>query len=317
MAEKEYDSVRRYVDMWAMPGMHPSNVEFLQKLKTADTNHFNTHMDCVGSVSELNNESGDWEKTHLVGVRTDIWKPDDEELESAVCAMKSRRRKELKKGIKRSGRLNQKQSDRLEEAMADDEVMNLKCDEIETRRLVLKLFKTTSSRTRWVGTIEEVTATEVHNSIGSKRTLITMAVNMPRTSFVTYVQQNHRTFRIPAVYTFAFYDQEQLWNAMIKRQWLSVGADFDLEVNGETIGEVDGRLLSFGYDSYVEIDPHPLAENTQFVDLLTMFASTVGYHRAMRRSIKKRVDAALCGDTHCNIVHDEELRLRHNGRAAA
>ena len=58
---KEPQERRRYVDMWAVPGMHPSNVEFLQKLKTADTNHFTTHMDAVGTVSELNNESGKWE----------------------------------------------------------------------------------------------------------------------------------------------------------------------------------------------------------------------------------------------------------------
>ena len=317
MAEQQYDSVRRYVDMWAMPGMHPSNVDFLQKLKTADTNHFTTHMDCVGTVSEKDQDSGKWVKSHLVGIRTDIWKPDDEELDCALCAMQDRRRAELKKSIKKNGRLSAKQKDRLEEKITEDAIMSMKCDEIETRRLVLKLFKTTTSRTRWVGTIEQVTATEVHNSMGSKRTLLTMAVNLPRTSLVTYIQQNHRTFRIPAVFTFGFYDDEKMWNAMIRRQWFSIGADFDLEVDGEAIGEVDGRLCSFGYDSYVEIDSHPLAENTQFVDLMTLFSASVGYHRAMRRSIKKRIEACMCGESHKSILHDEELRLRHNGRAAA
>lgn len=115
MADQEYEACRRYVDMWAMPGMHPSNVEFLQKLKTADTNHFNTNMDCVGTVSEQDCETGDWQRTHLVGIRTDIWKPDDEELDCALCSMQEKRRKELKQGIKRSGRLNQKQTARLEE----------------------------------------------------------------------------------------------------------------------------------------------------------------------------------------------------------
>ena len=43
--QKKPEERRRYVDMWALPGMHASNVEFLQKLKTADTNHFTTHMD--------------------------------------------------------------------------------------------------------------------------------------------------------------------------------------------------------------------------------------------------------------------------------
>ena len=315
--EKEYESCRRYVDMWAMPGMHPSNIEFLQKLKTADTNHFTTHMDCVGTVSEMDQETGDWERTHLVGIRTDIWKPDDEELDCALGAMQDRRRDEIKKSIKKSGRLTKKQTERLDRELAEDDIMNLKCDEIETRRLVLKLFKTTGTRTRWVGSIEEITAAEIANSMGSKRTLLSFAVNMPRTNFVTNIQQNHRTFRIPAVYTFGYYDEEQLWTGMIKRQWFSIGADFDVEVNGETIGEIDGRLFSFGYDSYIEIDPHPLAEDTKFVDLMTLFATSVGYHRAMRRSVKKRTEATCCGESHKCVLHDEELRLRHNGRAAA
>ena len=58
MGKKEPEECRRYVDMWALPGMHASNVEFMQKLKTADTNHFTTHMDTVGTVSELNVEDG-------------------------------------------------------------------------------------------------------------------------------------------------------------------------------------------------------------------------------------------------------------------
>ena len=71
MAAKEPEGRRRYVDMWALPGMHPSNVELLQKLKTADTNKFTTNMDCVGTVKEQDLESGKWEKSHLIGIRTD------------------------------------------------------------------------------------------------------------------------------------------------------------------------------------------------------------------------------------------------------
>ncbi len=67
----------------------------------------------------------------------------------------------------------------------------------------------------------------------------------------------------------------------------------------------------------MRLDEHPLAGNTHFVDLLTLFTSSVGYHRAMRRSVKRRVKAALAGQSHRNIIEDEELRLRHNGRSAA
>jgi hypothetical protein len=317
MSKKEPEECRRYVDMWALPGMHASNVEFLQKLKTADTNHFTTHMDTVGTVSELNGETRKWEKTHLIGLRTDVWKADADELEDALDVLQHQRKQELKKEIKKHGRLNNKQQKLLDEKLSDDAVMKLESGDIEKRRLVLKLFKTTSERVRWCGTIEQVTTTEIHNSIGSNRSLLTMVVMLPRMDFVTYIQQNHRTFRIPSLFTFGFYDDKRMWNLTLKRRWVSIGADFDVEADGESIGELDGRLFSFGSDSYIDLDAHELAENTRFVDLMTLFTASVGYHKAMRKSVDKRVKATLSGQSHCHVVEDEELRLRHNGRAAA
>lgn len=317
MGKKEPQERRRYVDMWALPGMHPSNVEFMQKLKTADTNHFTTHMDAVGTVSEQNVETGDWEKTHLIGLRTDVWKADGEEMEDALEVIQHQRRQELKKQIKRTGRLSQKQQQLLDQRLEEDQIMKMQSGDIERRRLVLKLFKTTTERVRWCGTIEQVTATEVHNSIGSSRSLLTMVVMLPRSEFVSYVQQNHRTFRIPSIFTLGFYDDRRMWNVVLKRRWISIGADFDIEADGESIGDLDGRLFSFGSDSYINLDAHPLAQNTRLVDLITLFTASTGYHKAMRKSVDRRVEAALAGESHRHVIEDEELRLRHNGRAAA
>lgn len=317
MGENNVKPRRRYVDMWALPGIHASNIELLQKLKTADTNHFNTHMDVVGTVSEQDSETGDWEKTHLVGLRTDVWNADEAELKDALQAMQNQRKRTLKRKIKRNGRLNEKQQLRLDDQLSADDIMNAHAGDIETRRLVLKLFKATTDRLRWCGTIEQVTTSEIHHSLGSKRPLLSMAVLLPRTQLVTDIQQNHRTFRIPSVFSGGFYDDERMWHLVIRRRWVSVGADFDIEIDGEPVGDVDGRLVSFGSDSYINMDSHPLSQNTRFMDLMTLFSASVGYHKAMRKSVKRRVDSALAGKAVLHKICDEELRLRHNGRAAA
>jgi len=303
--------------MWALPGMHPSNFEFLQQLTSADTNQFTTHMDCVGVVSERDLRDGSWARTHLVVIRTDAWKPDEEELKAALDALRSQRRKELKRTVRRSRRLTVKQAKELERKLYDDQIMQLQGGDIVSRRLVLKLFKTTGQRLRWAGTIEQVTASEVHNSIGSNRPLLSFAVMAPRTQLVTRIQQNHRTFRIPSIFTFCFYDEGRMWNLMLRRRWLSMGADFDIQADGRTIGEIDGRLFCFGCDSYVNVDSHPLAKDTRFIDLLTLFACSIGYHKAMRRSVKRRVKAAAAGESYRHVIEDEELRLRQNDRFAA
>ncbi len=222
--------VRRYVDMWALPGVHPTNIEILQQLKTADTHHFTKNMDVVGTVSEQDRESQRWKKTHLLGVRTDIWRPDKKEMTDSLNSLKEKRRLELKKQIKRGGRLDSKQAAQLDEQLEQDLLMQTETGEIEKRRLVLKLFKTTGTRVRWCGTIEEVTTSEVHNSIGSNRTLLTTAVMLPRSEFVTSIQENHRTFRFPSIFTFCFYDDHRMWHLSLKQRWFSLGVDFEVEV---------------------------------------------------------------------------------------
>ncbi len=218
---------------------------------------------------------------------------------------------------KSNGRLNAKQKHRLEGELADDDIMKMQSGDIQTRRLVLKLFRTTGDRVSWAGTIEEITATEVPNSMATGKALISMAVMLSRNDLVTYVQQNHRTFRIPSLFSMGFHDGDQMWNVMLRRYWFSIGADFEIEADGEGIGEIDGKLFSFGSDSHLVIDPHPLSSHRPFVDLVTLFAASVGYHRAIRRSIDARVEAALAGESHRNLIQNEELRLRQNGRAAA
>jgi hypothetical protein len=307
---------RRYVDMWALPGIHPSNNEFLQKLKTADAQQFTKNMDTVGTVSEQNPETKKWSKTHLIGVRTDIWKPDEQEMARSLEVMREKRKEELRRGIKKSGRLNSKQLKSLDEKLEQDDVMSMQSDDIEKRRLVLKLFKTTTSRVRWCGTIEEVTTTEVHNSLGSRKSLLTMAIMLPKTESITTIQQNHRTYRVPSIFSFCYVDDGEVFHLMLRRRWFAIGADFDILCENKSLGLIDGRLFGFGSDSYVNLSDHELSANTPFIDLLTLFAASVGYHAAMRRSIKSRVQANRSGQSHRHLVEDEELRLRNNGRAA-
>jgi hypothetical protein len=255
----------RYVDMWAFINMHPTNIDLLQRLKSADDRQFGANMDVCGSISEQDCQTSDWEKTHIVGIRSDVWKS------------------------------------------------------AEHRRLVMKMFRSTGKRIRWTGTIEEITTREVHNSIGSRRPVLTLAVILPGYEFMVNVQQNHRTFRIPSIFTFCFYDegQDRVWYINLKRKWISFGADFVIESGGQKIGEIDGKLIGFGYNAYIHVDEPTLAQNGRFLDLLTLFAASVGYHRAMRRNIKRRVRAIKSGKVIEHVVEDEEFWLLKNPRRRA
>lgn len=190
---------------------------------------------------------------------------------------------------------------------------------IDKRRLVMKIFKTTGERIRWLGTIEEITTREVHNSLGSKRPVLTLAVILPGYEYLVNVQQNHRTFRIPSIFTFCFHDEreDRVWYINLKRKWISIGADFVIESGGQKIGEIDGKLIGLGYNAYIHVDEPSLAKNRRFMDLLTLFTTSVGYHRAIRKSIRRRVHAIRSGKPIEHIIEDEEFWLLKNPRRRA
>ena len=309
----------RYVDMWLLPGIHPTNIDLLQRLKSADDRQFGTGMDVCGTVAEQDAKTGRWGITNVVGIRSDIWSPGKDELQRTLNALQRERREQVKDNIKSSGRLSTAQSKLLEHKLQDDAVMNLEAGDIQKRRLVMKLFRNTGERLRWVGTIEELTAWEISNSIGSRRCLLSMAVILPDQDFVTFIQQNHRTLRIPAVYSCCFHDarNDRVWHISLKRKWFSIGADFIVEAEGREIGKIDGQLIGFGYNAYVELSEPLLAKNRQFVDLLSLFATTVSYHRAMRKSIARRMKSTQNGDSGRHIIEDEEMGLMRNPRSRA
>lgn len=104
-----------------------------------------------------------------------------------------------------------------------------------------------------------------------------------------------------------------MWYVEIKRRWFSFGADFVVEAQGKRIGFIDGKLLSIGSDSHIYIYEPTLAANNQFMDLLTLFAASVGYHRTMRKHIKRRINS-LQGGQLCHMIEDEEFSLLRNPR---
>ena len=312
-------NVYRFVDMWAFIGMHPTNIELLQRLKTADDRQFGANMDVCGDISQQDAETGKWEENHIIGIRSDIWDPDEQELQKRLNSLKNDRKEQLRREIKRRGRLDKKQSYVLGRRLNRDPVMRMKPSDLSYRRLVMKMFRSTGEQIRWVGSIEEITTNEVHNSIGCGRPALSLAVLLPGYEYVVRIQQNHRFWRIPSTFTFSFLDEDEnrIRYVAIKRKWVSFGADFDIISGGKKIGLIDGRLIGFGYNAQIRIDDPELADNRRFLDLITLFTATVGHHRKMRKSVKRRVRAALAGASFQHVVEDEEFWLLKNPRRRA
>lgn len=309
--------MHRYVDMWALMGLHPANIELLQKLKRAEDQRFSPNMDVCGTISERDPKSGNWNQTHMVGLRTDIWNPDPNQQSRILKRLQSEREIQLRKEIKRSGQLSSSQRKNLDRQLAQDPVLKMTPQEIENRRLVIKLFSSNHDNIRWTGTMEEVVSRELHNSLGTKKSVLSFVTLLQGYQYMTSLQENKRTFRIPSIFSFNYYDEQQnrMWYLKIKRKWISIGADFIVESQNQVIGEIDGALIGLGYNAHVYLYEPSLAKDRQLMDLLTLFATSVGYQPAIRRSLRRRLQATKRGLCVQNIIEDEEFRLLKNPRA--
>ncbi len=309
---------RRYVDMWAFMGAHPTNLELFQRLKSGDDRQFGVNMDICGTVSDLDNSTGKWSQTHLLGIRTDAWNPNPEQQKKRLEAIQLDRQEQLRRQIKASGNLSEQQTQKLHKQMLYDPVMKLRPGDLETRRLVVKLFRETDSKIRWAGSIEEMITAELHRSCGAGKPLVSMTGILDGVPYLSEMHENQLRYRIPSVYTFCYFQERRsrMWYITIKRKWVSVGADFVIESEGKQIGDIDGALFGFGYNAYVTITHSDLAADTRFRDLITLFTASVSFHNAMRRAIRNRLRSRKQGLAGDQIIEDEEFKLLKNPRAA-
>ncbi len=304
----------RLVDMWAAPGLHPTNIEVLTKLKSAEDRQFSKNMELTGQIYDKDKEAGTNDETHIIGIRTDVWKPSKEERERSLNAIKKKRRQDLKAGIKAKGRLNKEQTEELNAKLDEDSMMAMDNKDVDKARLVLKLFRSTGKNISWKGSLEEMTVREVHQSIGSRKALITFGINLPGYDYMVQVQQCRRFFR-PAVFSFAYLNDktDEMWYIDVKKYWFSLGIDYHIEVQGRRIGKIDGKLIALGTDSRIHVDEPSLAEDKKFIDLLTLFSASIGYHRTIWKNIRKRVKN-IKDETSVHVIEDEELWLLKNPR---
>ncbi|MDF1814198.1 MAG: hypothetical protein P1V20_18480 [Verrucomicrobiales bacterium] len=311
------DSQKRYsrlVDMWAAPGLNPTNIDVLTKLKSAEDRQFSKNMAITGKIFDKDTEAKTDDETHIIGIRTDIWKPSKEDRERSLNAIKKKRKQELRDQIKSGGRLTQAEKTKLEAKVDNDDMMSMDSKNVDKARLVLKLFRSTGKNINWKGSLEELTVREVHQSLGSKKALITFAINLPGYEYLVQIQQCRRFFR-PAVFSFAYLNDktEEMWYIDLKKYWFSWGIDYHIEAQGKRIGKIDGKLLALGTDSRIKIKEPALAQDQKFLDLLTLFSASVGFHRTIWKNIRHRIKN-IESDKSAHIIEDEELWLLKNPR---
>ncbi|RFC48124.1 MAG: hypothetical protein DVB23_000685 [Verrucomicrobia bacterium] len=308
----------RFVDMWIAAGLNPTNIEILTKLKSAEDRQFSQNMAVTGKGFDEDRQEHKREESHLFGIRTDVWRPSKEVRERTLAALEKRQAKERRAASKSKESARDASEGELDQMVIESDTSPVTADDIDKSRLVIKMFRNTSSRIRWQGTIEELSVREIQNSLGSRRALASFAVILAEYEHLIVIQQNRRLFRIPPSFSFSYYQAktDRMWYIDLDCHWVSIGIDYTILAQGRKIGSIDGKLLALGADSRIHVQEPCLAEDEQFMDLLSLFAATVGFHKQIRSHIRRRVSNVKRGRS-VHFVEDEEMWLLKNPRRIA
>jgi hypothetical protein len=313
--------ITRYVDMWVASGLHPTNIEILTKLKSAEDRQFSKHMGVTGKAYQEDQANRTREESHLFGIRNDIWKPSLQDRQRVLSTLKKRQARERKSQQAAAAALAQDASEGELDSLVPEteaEAAAPTARDVDKSRLVIKMFRTTGNRIRWQGTIEELSVREIQNSLGSRRALLAFAVLLADHEHLTLIQENRRLFRIPPCFSFSYYQpsSDRMWYIELDCHWVSLGIDYTIKAQGRRIGKIDGKLVALGADSRIHVQEPTLAEDTQFMDLLSLFAATIGYQRQVRSNLLRRLRNLKQGRS-IHVVEDEEMWLLKNPRRIA
>lgn len=161
------------------------------------------------------------------------------------------------------------------------------------RRLIIKAFNESGN---WEGTIEELNAFELKNSIAVGEPQPAFMGVVSGTKYLTLIEKLHTRWRANYSFQLVNPDESSVGLFTIKADRFSLGSDWYIEdVTGKKVAEVDGKVLDIGGEFEIKIFDEELGKNKVFVNTLKLFAATLKYLGDIEDKIKDTVNAIRKG----------------------
>ncbi|MFX0194612.1 MAG: hypothetical protein ACFFCW_00695 [Candidatus Hodarchaeota archaeon] len=181
------------------------------------------------------------------------------------------------------------------------------------RRLIIKSF----SKSSWVGTVEELTATEIKNSTATGKQLPAFTCIVSDTNYTIPLEQMRSIYG--RSFSFTIETEKRIFEPMwIRERRFTLGSDWDVYRAGpsnekEKIANIDGKFLNVGGAWDIKIFNSDLAQNNAFLETLILFASTLRFQNEIRKKIEETIKAIENGQYKLK-VESQEYDLMRNPR---
>ncbi len=182
------------------------------------------------------------------------------------------------------------------------------------KRLVIKLF---SEEMNWRGTMDMLLGRSLQLTLGANGfPVAAFTVNLSGHEQLVNVERSARKWPfIPEDYSFFLMHDRQARFYRLRRDWISIGADYSLfDERGTRIGHLNGRILNLGGRWDVRIrEDH---DNPRLNGVLQLFCGMLRFRAVSERHIRRLSREIRRGKLDAQIeTHETDLYLnprRHN-----
>ena len=117
------------------------------------------------------------------------------------------------------------------------------------------------------------------------------------------------------VFGFSYLDENDIFRSyMIDDKRLTFGSDWMIkDIHNNIVARIDGKFMNVGGRFKVKILDPILAEDTTFINILTLFSSTLRFHKDIKKNIKKSIKELRDSDIEVKL-DDSEANLYLNPR---
>ncbi len=179
------------------------------------------------------------------------------------------------------------------------------------RRLIIKSF----AKSSWVGTVEELNATEIKNSAATGKQLPAFLCLLSGVDYTVPIEQMRSIYG--RMFAFTIESGKREFTPMrLRENRFSLGSDWDVYKAGpkpEKVGKVDGKFMNVGGAWDIKIFDPELAKNNALIETLILFASTLRFQKEIRKKIENTIKAIETGQYKLK-VESQEYDLMRNPR---
>lgn len=187
-------------------------------------------------------------------------------------------------------------------------------EDVPNKRIIIKNF---TKSMNWKGSVEELVARGVSQSLAAGKPLPAFMINLTSNSRLIKLEkvQKHGSFG-KSVFSFVLVDDNsnEFSSFIIQADRLTIGSDWDvLDRRGEKIAEIDGAGFNIGGKYTIRIDEKASTFRKELDDVLILFAALSKFLEDVEKKLEKTMKY-LEKEENKLIIAKEESMLYANPR---